>query len=129
MKRLILVSIVLTGVGCATSRKVIFSAEATPVKAMIEVNGVTLCDSTPCEITLQCSEQWVGLANSSTGLAPTSGEYRVVASPLEKPQPPQRYYTSIKFVNPCQVMRGMKPALNFRMDIEPIVPSQTLHVN
>lgn len=40
--------------GCSTINKVYFNVESEPQGAVIESNGVTLCDSTPCKIEMDC---------------------------------------------------------------------------
>jgi hypothetical protein len=125
--RIVLFAALMIVVGCASSRDIVFNTDATPVRASIEVNGVVMCNSTPCKIILRCSEQWVGLMNSPTGRAPTSGLYQIFATPLENPSA-GRAYTSQKSVNPCQAMAGQEQNLLFRMDLEPIAPSQSIQI-
>lgn len=125
MKRLLFAIPLLFG--CASSRDVVFEANAIPAPAAIEVNGMVICDSTPCKIMLRCGKAWVGLANAPGGQAPTTGQYGVTAIPL-KAEPGQKLYTSTKHVDPCLVVAGDSPKLLFRMDIEPVAPTQPVEI-
>lgn len=115
-------------VGCATTRDVTFHATSSPVKASIDVDGVTVCESTPCQFYLRCAERWVGLMNSPTGRAPTSGTYTVVAVPTEAYKE-NNVYSSTRTIDPCRVLEGKQPELLFRLDLEPVAPTQKIRLH
>ena len=54
MKFTILITMLLLA-GCASTKKVVYTIQSNPPDAVIDVNGVTLCDQTPCKVELSCS--------------------------------------------------------------------------
>ena len=91
--------------GCSSApKKVWYKAESNP-PAMIEVNGQTVCRSTPCEFWLKC----VGFYS-----------YTVRAQPIQNSLLNQ--YTDTKVVNPCQT--NEKGLLLFDLHLAPVNAGQ-----
>lgn len=111
-------------VGCATSRTVVYEVESAPAKALIEVDGNVLCDSTPCKLELECKRAFVGLANAPGGYQQTSDDYRVEAIPIERTG--EQQYSSRKLINPCTSVDTKNPRLKFYIDRAPHAPVQTI---
>ena len=118
---------VLVLYGCATSRNVGFKALSDPPNVTIEVNGIVMCDKTPCDFYMRCSERWVGLMNSPTGRLPVSGKYEVSAIP--ELGSPSKLYSDKKLIDPCQVPPGSStPTVRFNLHLEPTAPTVPIDI-
>ena len=115
---------------CATQKKIVFSVETEPVEAIIEVNDVVVCESTPCDFWLSCGQRWVGVLNSTSGYGSNSGLYRVTASPNGftefNSKSKNKLYTATKIINPCGVEE--KGKLKFNLYLEPTNPTQKIEI-
>ena len=124
MKKIISIMIVSVAItGCATSNKIQYSVASEPSNAQVDVNGVEM-GSTPTEITLGCSKQWVGVMNAPGGWANASGAYEV------KVYPPKGFngQSQTKIVDPCQWAGEGTPALKFDLGLESVAPTQKIEI-
>jgi hypothetical protein len=89
-------------VGCASTRIVTVTSTA---PAQIDMDGMTVCETTPCEIALRCNDPYMWQAPNSLS-----------ATPKEKGMVQQRS------LNACQVPTGSR--VNFEMGLTYQAPVQ-----
>lgn len=122
--RILLITALVTLSGCASSQMIAFTVSSQPPGAQVDVNGVTM-GMTPTEINLQCSKQWVGLANAPGGWRYDSSIYEITVYPsAENPG-----LSQTKRINACQARDLEHAGIMFDLDLEAIGPRQTLDVN
>ncbi len=109
---------------CVTTSWVEYEVESIPPGARIEVNGHAL-GTAPCEIKLQKSGVWVGLAHGGFDYGRT-GAYSVVAYPPAD-HSGNELYTQSKLINPAQTTGG-KGRLVFDLHLRAVAPVQTIEV-
>lgn len=118
--------LVLTLAGCASAYRVDYEVETDPPGASVDVNGTSLCDRTPCRISLSCAKTWVGLVNSPDGWASRSGQYEVVAIPNSSMDTTRDLYSDRRMVNPCQLQEGTQGRLRLHLGNRPVHPAQPI---
>jgi hypothetical protein len=128
MLRALIIATLFLATACATSRQVKFQVESIPSGAQVEGNGMTLCESTPCEITLTCAERWVGYMNSPTGKANASGAYSIEAIPSRSIASERKMYSDRKIIDPCLVPDDQVGRLRFQLELEKVLPTQPVRV-
>jgi hypothetical protein len=84
--------------------------ESNPPGAPIEVNGNTLCESTPCEIKLECTDKFTAIGHPRQSLV---APYRVVANPVAPGQQVQ-----VKVIEACQLQDGQIGNIRFDFNLK-----------
>lgn len=117
MKTLVMLGLVLSVTGCATTRVVTYNIESEPAGAAIESNGVTICDSTPCKIELQCKERngkW------------KSKDVILEATPRRALANQGDMYAQRKHVNPCSA--SIEGKIFFNLGLEKVKPTTPIEI-
>lgn len=125
MKKILLATFLMALSSCASQKMIKYVIETDPPEASIDVNGMNYCQRTPCEIKLQCSKHWVGMAYSSSGYAGSS-IYTVQAMP----NGPNAHFSQTRVIDACQVAdedNGGRIFMN--LNLERINPRNTVDVN
>jgi hypothetical protein len=108
MRVKILFASALFAAGCA--RMVPVYVESTR-PAAIDVNGITVCDRTPCEIELRCKD-------------PVIPNYEwIEAVPLD------HGFVQRKVIRPCDLPTESRAKIRFDPNLQPAAPRNTLDVN
>ena len=123
MKHTISIALFLSLAACTSPRSVIFNVESEQ-PAIVEVGGIAVCDSTPCEIELKCMKSsfdaseapYLSIVDVQAVPMRTGGKKRDVA------------YSQNKRVNPCQIESGKRGTLKFNMSLVPVSPVEQQNI-
>lgn len=116
MKKLAFALVFLSG--CTHMVPVEFDVETDPPGAVVESDGVTLCESTPCTVELKCRKRIItgsAKGNPTEITVTPKGGSRIPASQQSK------------IVDACKAANG-KQKLYFNMTMDKVMPVQRIDI-
>lgn len=114
--------------GCGTVQIQNYNIDSGTVPATVEVDGIQVCEATPCVVSLNSERQYIGLAYSSDGYE-CQGEHHVSVFPKTSLiNPPYAKTVTVQTCLSANTSRTISFDLNLK-PTEPIAPGQFLKKN
>ena len=118
MKKALLYLLPLLFCSCGTIQVLNYKVESGAIPATVEVDGLQVCDTTPCEVALTADRTFVGLAYSSDGYN-CEGEHFISVLPKVTPFDPP--YAKAERIQTCLSWDSPRTVV-FDLNVQPTEP-------